>query len=71
MLRTRSALVVILSHFPGLGIELELLGSGRIVDLMEDQVDALWTQTHQASDLLASFIPPSVARGSLDGTREE
>jgi hypothetical protein len=30
-----------LSHFLELGNELELLGSGRNVDLTEDQVDAL------------------------------
>jgi hypothetical protein len=30
-------------HFPELEAEPELLGSGHNVDLMEDQVDALWT----------------------------
>jgi hypothetical protein len=37
---TKSALVAALSHFPELGPELLVLGSGRNVDLMEDQVDA-------------------------------
>jgi hypothetical protein len=64
-------LAATLSHFSELGIELELLGSGHNTDQIEDQVDALWTQVHQALDLLASFVPPSVAHGSLDGTREE
>jgi hypothetical protein len=41
--RTRSMLVAILSHFPELKSELELLGSGRNADLTEDQVDAFWT----------------------------
>jgi hypothetical protein len=38
---TQSMLVATLSHFPELGTELELLGSGCSMDLMEGQVDAL------------------------------
>jgi hypothetical protein len=38
---TRWVLVAALSHFPGWDIELELLRSGRNVDMTEDQVDAL------------------------------
>jgi hypothetical protein len=34
-------LVATLSHFSKLGVELELLGSGHNVDLMEDHVNAL------------------------------
>jgi hypothetical protein len=45
-----------------------MLGSGHNRDMIEDQVDALWTQAHLASDSLASYIPPLVVRGSLDGT---
>jgi hypothetical protein len=37
----RSVLPAALPHFSELGAELELLGSGRNMDLMEDQVDAL------------------------------
>jgi hypothetical protein len=37
---TQSALVAALSHFPELGPELELLGSGCNAGLTEDQVDA-------------------------------
>jgi hypothetical protein len=37
-------LATALSHFLELGTELELLGSVCNADLMEDQVDALWTQ---------------------------
>jgi hypothetical protein len=40
---TRSSLVAALSHFPELNFELELLRSGRNVDLIEDQTDSLWT----------------------------
>jgi hypothetical protein len=40
---TESALAAILLHIPELGTELGLLGSRRNADLMEDQVDAIWT----------------------------
>jgi hypothetical protein len=39
-----------LLHFPELETELEKLGSGRNVDLIEGQLDALWTETCQASE---------------------
>jgi hypothetical protein len=68
---TRSALATALLHFSELGTELELLGSGRNMNLTKDQVDAFWTQPCYASESLASFIPPSVACGSLDGTRAD
>jgi hypothetical protein len=64
-------LVAVVSHFLELEAELELLGSGRNVDLKEDQVDALWTQTRQASESLVVFIPPSVAHGSPDDMGEQ
>jgi hypothetical protein len=38
---TQLVLAPALSHFPELGAELELLGSGRNMDLAEDQVDDL------------------------------
>jgi hypothetical protein len=38
---TRSTMAAALSHFPELGTDLELLGSGHNADLTEDQVDAL------------------------------
>jgi hypothetical protein len=65
---TWSAFVVTLSHFLGLAIELELLGSRHNTDLIEDQVDALWIQAHPALDSLVLYVLPSVARSSLDGT---
>jgi hypothetical protein len=58
----------IMSHFLELGTELELLGSGCNVDLTEDQVDALSTQAHPSSDLLASYVLPLVAHGSSNNT---
>jgi hypothetical protein len=64
---TRSELAATLSHFPELGTKLELLGSRCNAVLTEDQVDALRTQVHPTSDLLASFVPPSAAHGSPDG----
>jgi hypothetical protein len=37
-------LIVALSHFPKLKAELELLGCEHNADLIEDEVDALWTR---------------------------
>jgi hypothetical protein len=68
---TRSALATNLSHFPELRTELELLGSGLNADQIEGQVNALWTQKHEASDSLVSFVPLSVARGFPDGAGGE
>jgi hypothetical protein len=62
----RLALTATLSHFP----ELELLGSGHNANLIEGQMDALWTQTHQASESLMLSVHPSVAHNSPDGAGE-
>jgi hypothetical protein len=59
-----------LLHVPKLGFELELLRSRRNADLAEDQVDALRTQVRPASNLLVSYIPPSVACGHPDSITE-
>jgi hypothetical protein len=67
---TQSMLATALSHFLELGTEIDLLGSKLSVNLIENQVDALWTQVCLASNLLLSYVPPSVARGPPDGTRE-
>jgi hypothetical protein len=48
--------------------ELELLGSGRNVDLIEDEVVALWTRVCLASDSQPSCVPSSVS--PPDGTGE-
>jgi hypothetical protein len=37
------ALTTVLSHFPELELELELLGSGYNADLTKDEMEALWT----------------------------
>jgi hypothetical protein len=50
--------------------ELELLRSGCNVDITDDQVDALWTQVHVASDLLVSHVPPSFAYSPPDSAWE-
>jgi hypothetical protein len=60
-----------LSHFPELETKLELLGFRRNANLIEGQLDALWTETHRASESLALSIPSSVARDSPDDTGEE
>jgi hypothetical protein len=67
---TRSMLVTALSHISELDAKLELLGSGCNVDLMEDEVDALWTRVRATSNSLASHVLPSVAHIPPDGTRE-
>jgi hypothetical protein len=58
------------SYFSKLKTDLEVLGSKRSVDLTEDEVDALWTRVRVASDLLASYVPSSVAHNPPDGTGE-
>jgi hypothetical protein len=67
---TRSMLVATLSHFPELGAELKLLGSGRGVDQSEDQVDFIWTGVRLALDFLALQVPLSVAHGPPIGAVE-
>jgi hypothetical protein len=63
-------LVATLLHFPELEAELELLGFGCNMALMEDQVDTLWILARLTSDLLASYVLPSVAHGPPDGAGE-
>jgi hypothetical protein len=67
---SRSMLVAAVSHFLELKTELEVLGSGRNVDLTEDEVDALWTRVCMALDLLALYVPSSVARNPPNGVKE-
>jgi hypothetical protein len=57
----RSALVVILSHFPELKSKLELIGSGQDANLSDNQVNALCPLVSVASDSLASLVPSSLA----------
>jgi hypothetical protein len=63
---TQSAMVAILLHFP----KLEHLGSACNADLMEDQVDALWTRVRAALYSLTVHILPSIARSPPDGSGE-
>jgi hypothetical protein len=42
---SRSALVVMVSHFPKLDADLEVLGSRCNMGLIEDKVNALWCHT--------------------------
>jgi hypothetical protein len=49
----RLALIAILSYFPELELELELLGSRYNVDLMKDEMEVFWTWTHWASESLS------------------
>jgi hypothetical protein len=65
------ALITAFSHFPELETEEELLASRHNADLIEGQLDALWTQTRQASESLVLSIPPSVARDSPDDIGKE
>jgi hypothetical protein len=67
---TRSVLATALLHFPELEVELELLGSWRNVDMIGGLVDALWSQTCQASESLVAFIPLSIAHGPSDDMGE-
>jgi hypothetical protein len=63
-------LITTLLHFPELEAELELLRSGRNAALTEDRTYALRILARPTSDLLASHILPSVARGPPDGMGE-
>jgi hypothetical protein len=38
-------LTAVLSHFPELEVELDLLGSGYNADMLCDEMETLWTQT--------------------------
>jgi hypothetical protein len=67
---TQSSLVATLSHFSELGAELGLLGSRNNMDLPEDQVDTRWIQVRPTSDLLVSYVLPSIALDSSNGTGE-
>jgi hypothetical protein len=67
---SRSALVIAVSHFLELDVELEVLGFRRNMGLIEDEVDALWSRVHAAVDSLALHIPSSVIRNPPVGAGE-
>jgi hypothetical protein len=52
-------LITTLSHFPEMEAELELVGFGYNADLMSDEMEVPWTQTHWDSEFLSSRVPPS------------
>jgi hypothetical protein len=63
-------LVATLSPFLELKSKLELLGSGRNANLIEDQADALWPLVDVNLDSLASLVPSLVACDPPDGAGE-
>jgi hypothetical protein len=63
-------MTAILSHFPELEPELELLRSGYNADLMKDEMEAFWTRTRRASKSLSLRVPSSAAHSPPDGDRE-
>jgi hypothetical protein len=67
---TWSVLVTTLSHFPKLEADLELLGSERNVVLREDRMGALGILARPTSNLLVSYVLPSVACGPPYGAEE-
>jgi hypothetical protein len=67
---SHSTLVAAVSHFLELKTELEVLGSGHSVDLIEDEADAMWIRMRVASNSLASHVPSSVVYNSPDGAGE-
>jgi hypothetical protein len=69
-LGSHSTLVAVVSHFPKLKPELELLRSEHNADLTEDEVDTLWTWVRAGSDSLASYVPSVIAYGPPDDARE-
>jgi hypothetical protein len=67
---SHSALVATVSHFLELRMELEVLGSERSADMIEDDADALWTRVRVPSDSLVSHVPSSVAYNPPDRMSE-
>jgi hypothetical protein len=57
--------VATISHFLELDTDLEALRSGRIAGLIEDEIDALWSQVCVAVDSLVTLL---TAWGSSGGS---
>jgi hypothetical protein len=64
------ALTAALSHILKLEVVLDLLGSGYNANLSCNEMETLWTWTHQASESLSSWVPPSAARSPPDDAEE-
>jgi hypothetical protein len=67
---SRFVMVAVVSHFPELDTDLEVLGSRCSMGLTSDEVDALWSHVRAATDSLTSHIPSSVARNPPDDAGE-
>jgi hypothetical protein len=67
---SRSALLAVVSDFPELDADLEVLGSKCNAGQTEDEVNALWSQVRAAADSLASHVPSSVAGSPRDSMGE-
>jgi hypothetical protein len=65
------ALTAVLSHFPELELELELLGFGYNADLVKDEMGVFCISTSRASKSLSLSVPPLVAHSPPDSAREE
>jgi hypothetical protein len=63
----RLSLTTVLSHFPELKLELDLLRSVYNTDLTKGEMEVFWTWTRWASESLSSRAPPSVTRSPPDG----
>jgi hypothetical protein len=63
-------LVADISHFLELKVELEVRGSRRNANLIEDEAHSLLTQVCAASDLLALHVPSSIVGNPLDDMGE-
>jgi ribosomal protein S12 methylthiotransferase accessory factor YcaO len=68
--RSHFVLVDAVSHFPMLKAKLELHGSRRSADLIEDEANVVWSRVRAASDSLTSHVPSSAACNPPDGTVE-
>jgi hypothetical protein len=67
---SHSALVAIVSHFPELDADLEVLRSRHNTRLAENEVDVLWSQVRASTDSVASHVPPSIDHKPLDSAEE-
>jgi hypothetical protein len=64
-------LTAILSHFPELESDFELLGFGYNVNLMKDEMEAFWTRTHRPSKSLSWRVPLLATHSPPDDAGEE
>jgi hypothetical protein len=63
-------LVDVVLHFPELDADLEVLGSKHSVELIDNEVDALWSHMCVAADSLSSHVPSAVACNPPNGAGE-